>query len=75
MLKFFFVLIKYKRIYGFLYTIKHNKTFRKKNNFLLINNKRIFTFLCIKKRKRNETHFFSKGQKKRNVRSQKKPTR
>ena len=35
-----------------------------KTNFLLVNNKRIFAFLWIQKRKGNKINFFSKGPKK-----------
>ena len=44
--------------------IKHNKTFRNKYKLFINKNKRIFAFLGIQKRKRNEMNFFSKGQQK-----------
>ena len=70
--------IKMLRYCTFFFDIEHiSSRIKLKNkinkNFLRINNKGIFAFLWIQKRKRNEIHFFSKGQKKtRNVRSQKK---
>ena len=68
--------IKMLRYCTFFFDIEHiSSRIKLKNkinkNFLRINNKGIFAFLWIQKRKRNEIHFFSKGQKKRNVRSQK----